>query len=66
MAYTQQQVDKMREAIASGALSVEYGDKKVTYRSLKEMQTTLAQMEAEVAGKPASRRMRASFSKGIQ
>lgn len=37
MAYTQQQLDILDAAIAQGALTVEYADKKVTYRSLDEM-----------------------------
>lgn len=35
--FTQEQLDTLEEAIASGVLIVEYSDKKVTYRSMKEM-----------------------------
>lgn len=35
--FTQEQLDALEEAIASGVLTVEYTDKKVTYRSMSEM-----------------------------
>jgi thiamine monophosphate synthase len=37
MAFTQDQLDSLEEALASGALTVKYRDKEVTYRSLNEM-----------------------------
>lgn len=46
MAYTQQQLDALEAAIAEGALSVKYGDKAVTYRSLDEMLRIRAAMRA--------------------
>lgn len=52
MAYTQQQIDNLKAAIAEGALEVLYstpnGQRKVTYRSLAEMNKILADMEQEV------------------
>lgn len=50
VAYTQQQIDDLRAAIASGALSVGHGDKRIQYRSLEEMERALAKMEREVSG----------------
>lgn len=35
--YSQAQLDALDEAIASGALTVKYADKEVTYRSLNDM-----------------------------
>lgn len=35
--FTTEQYDALNKAIAQGTLTVEYGDKKVTYRSLSEM-----------------------------
>lgn len=52
MAYTQQQIDDLREAIASGQLIVRSGDRSIQYRSLAEMRSILAEAEAEVAGRP--------------
>lgn len=37
MAFTQSQLDAIENAISGGELTVEYQDKRVTYRSLKEM-----------------------------
>jgi len=48
MAYTQSQLDKITEAIALGATTVEYGDKKITYRSLTEMKRIKQDMESEL------------------
>lgn len=51
MAFTQTDIDTLKAAIASGALSVRYADgREVTYRSLKEMRETLNMMSAEVGG----------------
>lgn len=56
MAYTQAQIDTLRAAIATGALTVRNANGEfVTYRSLAEMQTVLGRMEADVAG-PLRRR----------
>lgn len=40
MAWTQDQLDAIEEAIASGTLEVQYADKKVTYRSLTDLLRT--------------------------
>ena len=68
MAYTTLEYDTLVKAIAQGALIVEYGDKKVTYRSLNEMIRIKSAMEAELnigASKNSSRRY-AEHSKGLQ
>jgi hypothetical protein len=49
MAYTQEQVDDLRAAIAGGTLEVESAGRRVKYRSLAEMQAILSTMEQEVA-----------------
>ncbi len=55
--------DALVRAIYEGALKVEYGDKKVEYRSLNEMVRIKQMIEAELGGgKP--RRTYAGFSKG--
>lgn len=56
MAYTQAQRDALAVAIASGATSVSYQGKSVTYRSLEEMRTILMLMDQELSGKPVRRR----------
>lgn len=68
MAYTQQQIDTLKAAIAEGALTVRYSDKQITYRSLDEMMRILALMEREAAGsntEAASGLVYGSFSKGL-
>lgn len=37
MAFSQTQLDALETAIATGVMSVDYGDRKVTYRSLGDM-----------------------------
>lgn len=37
MAFTQEQLDALEEAIAQGVTTVAYGDKRVEYRSLQDM-----------------------------
>lgn len=62
MAFTQQHITALETAIASGTLSVRYGDRQVTYQSLSDMRRLLKQMRSEVAGaagqRPRSRTMR--------
>jgi hypothetical protein len=52
MAYTQQQIDDLRAAIAGGELIVRSGDRSIQYRGLDEMRAQLRVMEADVAGNP--------------
>lgn len=56
MSYTAQDIAKLRSAIAKGASQVRVGDEQVTLRSLSEMRSLLAEMEAEVAGNSAPSR----------
>ncbi|VVO20035.1 hypothetical protein PS712_04158 [Pseudomonas fluorescens] len=66
MAFTQEQYEALKAAVAEGALSVRYADKSVTYRSLDEMLRLLKLMATELglnANNDGGRRY-ASFSKG--
>lgn len=67
MAYTQEQYEKLKAAIAGGELSVRYADRSVQYRSIDEMVRILKLMEADLfqdsAGTVGTRRY-TSFSKG--
>lgn len=47
MAWTQDQVTALEQAIAAGRLSVRYEDMSVTYRSLDEMVRLLDKMRRE-------------------
>lgn len=53
-------------AIAQGVVIVEYGDKKVNYRTLPEMLRIKSMMETALGlGKQKYRKKVASFTKGI-
>jgi hypothetical protein len=45
MAFTLEQLNKLKDAYAQGALKVRYGDKEVTYRSVSEMKQVIHDME---------------------
>lgn len=67
MAFTREQYDALKEAIAGGELMVRYADRNVTYRSLSEMVRLLRLMEAELEPQPIDGprgRTYTSFSKG--
>lgn len=66
MAYTLEQYQVLQKAIAGGELSVRYGERSVTYRSVAEMLQILRLMENELglnADTSGGRRL-TSFSKG--
>ncbi len=66
MAYTQEQLDKLEVAIASGVQEVEYNDShRVKYRSQKDMEALASKMKAQLSGRPVKRRRVASFSNGF-
>lgn len=60
MAWTAQDVDRLKAAIARGQQSVRLGDRQVTYQSVDDMLKALSRMEAEIAAaaspQPATRR----------
>ena len=67
MAYTQQQAEALREAMASGVLTVEYDGKRVTYRSVGEIREALAEVEAALAREEGRRvrQIRINTNKGF-
>ena len=68
MPYTEEQVQALRDALASGVVRVKYEGREITYRSLDEIRQVLAQAEAEVArnnGTPPVRQIRISTQKGF-
>lgn len=58
MAVTAAQIDALQKAIATGATTVAYGDKRVEYRSLSDMRQILAEMKLEFAGLARVRQIR--------
>lgn len=65
MAFTQAQVDALKDAIASGALEVEHNGKKVRYRSLSEMEATLKKMEESLGTRRKVNRLNLYSDKGL-
>jgi len=71
MGFTREQLDILEAAIAQGALDVNYGDKRVTYRSLNEMMRTrdLMKKELGLSGNSVSgnnNRRFANYRKGLK
>ena len=66
MAYTQDQLTAITDAIALGATTVKYGDKEVTYRSLSDMLRLVDVMKTELGIKQNTRRKYTSFSRGFE
>lgn len=55
MAFTQQNLDAIENAIATGTLSVEYNGKRVTYRSMSDLMRARDVIKSELAKQqPAS------------
>lgn len=49
MAYTQADLDNLKAALASGALSVEYAGRRTTFRSLADIRSIIVEIEAELS-----------------
>lgn len=58
MPFSQEQYDALKEAIASGATTITYGDKTVSYRSLAEMKELVRMIDAELFPERQPRRRR--------
>jgi hypothetical protein len=69
VAVTQSDIDRIDQALASGALTVETDGRRVTYRSIAELQSARAELLRRLDGAAAPPRMRLvrlSASKGIR
>jgi len=71
MAWTQTDVDRLKEAVRSGILTVSYDGpprRQITYQSLAEMRDLLKEMENDVADATGERKgfRLASFSGGFE
>lgn len=65
MAWTIEEYNSLKAAIATGAKTVKYADKEVTYRSLEEMAAILRAMADELGlSDNSGDRKYPSFSKG--
>jgi hypothetical protein len=65
MAWTQTDLDKLEEAIASGARRVKFADKEVEYRDLTEMMQVRDLMRQKLGKSTKGQRILASHSKGL-
>lgn len=66
MSFKQSDLDSINKAIASGALTVEFSDRKVTYRSFNEMLKTKQLIEKELGlNKNKIKKITPSYSKGF-
>ena len=68
MIYTQTQLDALEAALASGALTVEYDGRRVTYRSVAELKEAIAEVRTALdaaAGKTRLRQIRVHSSTGV-
>ncbi len=64
MAFTQAQLDAIDTAITSGALSVRFQDREITYRSLKDLLAART-IIATALGQPAIRQVRMETKTGL-
>jgi len=68
MAYTQIQLDALEAALASGALTVEYDGRRVTYRTVRELKEAIAEVKSALdiaEGKSRVRRIKVYSTKGV-
>ena len=66
--YTEQHLQALREALASGEHRVTYDGKSVEYRSVVDLKAAIAEAESQIAraaGRRKSRQIRISTSKGL-
>lgn len=47
--YTEEQLQALRDALATGVRRVRFGDREVEYRSVEELKAAIAAAEADVA-----------------
>lgn len=68
MTYTVEQRDALKQAIASGVLSISYDGKSVNYRSLADLKAALAEVNqglAKDSGKPQTRQIKIYAEKDL-
>lgn len=63
--FTLAQLEALESALAQGAKSVQYGDKKVEYATIAEMKALRAQMRRELGLITGSQASFPTFSKGF-
>lgn len=67
MAFSQDDLNALDEAIATGALEVQYTDKRIRYRSLEEMLKLRSYMERRLGLSDSSKRRKTAVTgKGFE
>lgn len=57
--YTEQHLDALKQALASGELSVRWDGREITYRSISELREAINFVSAEIEKQNGTRRVRA-------
>lgn len=67
MAYSQADIDRLKQMLATGTLRSRIADRDTTFRSLDEMRGIIADAEEELlaAGKPKPKQYRMRTAKGL-
>ncbi len=68
MPYTEQQLQALRDALASGVLRVRFADREMEFRDVAELKQAIATAESEIskaAGTQMVRQIRISTEKGF-
>ena len=65
MKFTTEQLEKLKQAYASGALRVRYGEREVVYRSEEELRRAIGRVEKELGKKQTVKIPRSIGSKGL-
>jgi hypothetical protein len=66
--YTEQQLQALRDALASGVRKVRFADREMEFRDVAELKQAIATAEADLAksaGTPFVRQIRVSTGKGF-
>lgn len=66
MAFTKEQLCKLKEAYATGTFRVRYGDHDVTYKSEAEMRKIIERMERELGQTPKANLTQFTYRKGLR
>jgi len=68
MPYTEQQLQALRDALASGVRRARFADREMEFRDVTELKQAIATAEADLAkraGTPIARQIRVSTGKGF-
>ena len=65
MAYTEQQLQALRDALANGVRRVRFGDREIQYRTVDELNQAISVAEADVANVRDAREGRGAQSRDV-